>query len=133
VHILRTRRSVWQCVAVCGSVWQCVVVRVAVRCSVLQCGRHASPNAHPAHVLQCVAECGRAVQCLVVHCNVSDIRAMVPILRTCCNALQCVAVRCNALQCGAVRCSVLQCGRHTGHSAHSAHVLQCDRECGNAL
>jgi len=61
------------------------VKRVAVCCSVLQCG------AVCCIVLQCVAVCCSVLQCVAVRCSV----------------LQCAAVCCSELQCVAECCSVL--------------------------
>ena len=73
-----------------------VMQRVAVRCTLLQCG------AVCCSVLRSVAVYCSVLQCVAVCCNVSHCVAVR------CSVLQCVAVCCSALQCIAVRCSTLQ-------------------------
>jgi len=90
-------RAVRQC-----SEGQQPCVRVAVRCS----------------MVQCVAVCCSVLQCVAVCCSVSRVAALlhssyallVPyvFVAVCCSVLQCVAVCCSVLQCVAVCYNMLQ-------------------------
>jgi len=93
-HARTHARSVWQCVAVCGSVWQSVAVCVNARLTLIWVSFPCLwlLVAVCCRVLQCVA----VVVCEIMCDNTSSIKSLP------------VAVRCSMLQCVTVRCSVLQ-------------------------
>jgi len=98
------------------SLLHCVAVRIAVCCSVVQCGAVCYS------VVQCVAVCYSVLQCVTVFCSVLQQNFYIIIWnptwwsititlgsiphnsleKVCCSVLQCVAVCWSALQCAAV-------------------------------
>jgi len=89
-------------------------LRVAVRCSVLQCG------AVCCSVLQCVAVCCSVLQCdavCFIHQKIAPVVRHGNRVAVCCSLLQDVAVRCSVLQwcCSMLQwcCSVLHLPTHS--------------------